>query len=524
MADYYGQSSASIGVEGSTLGNSLQQVLTAADIEPGDPAGYEACKAIYLFHPLGAKIPEKPVRLAQSQRRKISVPESPEDDVKEQFERTWEKIGASKHIFRGRVLAKVYGISAVAVMEEGVALEKPLDLKTLYKRKYSFNVYDTLNVAGSLVLNQDPLAMDFQHAQEIRVNGATFHKSRTRVTMNGMPIYISYTPSAFGFSGRSCYQRALFPLKSFVQTMQTNDLISLKAGVIIEKIKQPSSTINQVMRMANAMRRAIVKAARIGNVISIGPEDAIESIDLKNMGEPYGKAREYIVQDIASGVDMPARLLTEESYASGFGEGSEDAKEMARFVKDEREGMQPLYEFFDDVVMHLAWTPEFYELIQARYPKDYGKKTFETAFYQWKNCFRAEWPNLLEEPDSEKIKVDDIKLRAMISIFQVLLPRLPADQVAEVIQWLTDNTNEMTLLFSSPLNLDFSAIAAYDPMSALGGADEGNEGPEEGKPKMKLASMASDSITTADAAIAALRDAVSQLPLRRPLRIVGQKK
>jgi len=33
-----------------------------------------------------------------------------------------------------------------------------------------------------------------------------------------------YTQAAFGFVGRSVYQRPLYPLKSFVQTMITDDL------------------------------------------------------------------------------------------------------------------------------------------------------------------------------------------------------------------------------------------------------------------------------------------------------------
>jgi hypothetical protein len=516
------QSSAELGVTGSTLGNALQQVLTAQDIQPGDQPGYETCKGIYLYHPFGAKIAEKPVKMAQSQPRNISIPNSPEDRVKEEFLKTWDKIGADKRIYMTRVLAKVYGISAIALMEEKVEVEKPLDFKTLYKRKFTFNIYDPLNVAGSLVLNQDPMAFDFQHAQEIRVSGNTFHRSRSRVVMNEFPIYISYTPSTYGFTGRSCYQRALFPLKSFVQTMQTNDMISLKAAVIVEKIKQPSSVINQAMRLANAFRRTIVKAARIGNVVSIGPEDSIESIDLKNLSEPFMTARKNIVQDIASGVPMPARLLTEESYAEGFGEGSEDAKDMARFVKEEREQMQPLYDFFDEIVMHTAWTPDFYEIIQKEYPRQYGGVEFDAAFYQWKNSFKAEWPNLLEEPDSEKVKVDDIKLRALISILMALMPKLPPEELAKVIEWVCDNMNEMRLLFSSPLNLDFEAIAEMQPEPGFGEEEgEGEEGDDKskGKPMKALSYTAADAVR-ANEAIEQLSAAVKRLPERRKFKPV----
>lgn len=454
---------------GSNLGTALTGLLLADDIVPGMQPSYQICKDIYLFHPLGKKIAEKPLEIMQSQERQITVAEgAPEDRVADEFKKKWKAINADKHIFNCMSQKRVYGISSLAVQTEGEDPSKPLLLKDIAKKKIAIKIFDPLNTAGSLVLNQDPLAMDFQHAQEIRVNNQTFHRSRTRVVMNESPIYISFTTSSFGFVGRSVYQRSLFPLKSFVQTMVTNDMVSVKAGTLVAKIKQASTTVSNAMQYMFGLKRDVVREAQVGRVISISTDgEEIESIDLKNLSEPFKSARQFIIEDISSGVPMPSKMLTQESFAVGFADGTEDAKEQARYIGMIRAEAAPLYDFMDEIVMHLAWTPEFFADQQERFPEEYRGLTYEAAFFKWKNSFNAIWPNLLEEPDSEKVTVADVKLKALIAILQVLMPRLDPENLAITVQWVADNANEMKELFSSPLTLNYESLEDYDPSTNL---------------------------------------------------------
>src|SRR5262249_30514650 len=159
----------------------------------------------------------------------------------------------------------------------------PVDYETIWQKKVTFNVLDPLNTAGSLVLNQDPNSFDFLKPADVSVGGRPYHRSRIVVVMNEEPIYIAYTSSAFGFVGRSVFQRALFPLKSFVQSMITDNLVSVKAGVIVAKMATPTSAIDGVLDALFAQKRQIVKEAAVGNVISIGTDENIESLNLVNI-------------------------------------------------------------------------------------------------------------------------------------------------------------------------------------------------------------------------------------------------
>lgn len=472
-----------ITINGSVLGNSLSQFLTAEEIQPGDEPSYQVCKTIYVYHPLGGKMAAYPVRLAMSQAREISIPASPEEKVRDAFEAEWAAIGADEAIFNCTVLSRVYGVASIAVLAEGVPSDRPIDPKALYDLKLSFNVLDPLNTAGSLVLSQNPNSLDFQKHTSIAVSGQAYHRSRTVTLMHEQSVYIQYTQSAFGYVGRSVYQRALYPLKSFVSTMITDDMVSRKAGLLVAMMKQAGSIVDNIMATMAGVKRAILKEAATDNVISIGETEKVESINLQNLEGPHAMARKHILENIASSGDMPAKLLTEESLSSSLNEGTEESKRVAQYVDDLRKNMKPLYDFFDPIVQRRAWNPEFYKTIQEQFPEEYGKKTYTQAFYEWSNSFNAAWPSFLREPDSEKIKVEQTKLEALIAAGQVLMPELDPENKATVIAWIQDNFNENKMLFSNPLELDFEALKNYEPpeQQAMGG-EEGAEG-EPAPPK-----------------------------------------
>ena len=440
-------------INGSGMSNQLQQLLMTDDIIPGSSPSYEVCKLVYEYHPLGQKMAEAPLTMAQSQEREITIPGAPEERVKAAFIAEWRKLNADENIKNVMKLSRIYGIASIAMLEEDGATDEPVDFAKLYNSGIAFNAFDPLNTAGSLVLNQNPNDMDFQKHSDIRVGSKTYHRSRTVVILNEQPIYIGYTVSAFGYVGRSVYQRALFPLKSFIQTLVTDDLITRKSGVFIAKMKQPGNFVDNVMSKAFAVKRALLKEAETGNVMSIALDEEIQSLDLHNLDGAYSLARTNILKNIATAADMPAQLLENETMVSGFGEGTEDAKNIARYVDGVRTKMGPLYTWFDRITMHRAWNPDFYKTIQRDYP-EYADVSYEDAFYQWSNAFTAEWPNLLVEPDSEKSKVEEIKMKAAISAVEVLLPVMDTENKAIIVEWLAENFNGLKLLFPNPLLLD----------------------------------------------------------------------
>jgi hypothetical protein len=469
-------------INGSNLGNALADLLLAEEIIPGDQPSYELCKTIWLYHPLGNKMVQSPIEMAQSQVREISIQKSPGDRVKDRFIEQWETDGIDEVILNVMATARAYGVASVALVTEETPPDQVIDVWKLPNMTMAYSVFDPLNTAGSLVLNQDPNAIDFMKVTTIAVSGKAYHRSRTVTMMNERPVYIAYTSAAFGFVGRSVFQRALFPLKSFVQSMVCDDLIVKKAGVFIAMLGTAGAIIDKIMQTAAGLKRLFVQQSTNGNVISIGKDEKIETLNMQNIDGAYGMARKNILENIAVSADMPAKLLNSETFAEGFGEGTEDAKHVARYIDRVRRQMWPLYRFFDRIIMHRAWTQDFFKEMQEEYPEDYGSAKYKDVFFQWQNSFQALWPSLLIEPDSEKAKTDDIRLKAVIATVQVFAPMMDPENKATLMGWAQDIINQNETLFQSPLLLDLEALANYDPQAQQQGEEgqgEGGGGPQE---------------------------------------------
>ena len=470
-------------INGSAIGSALTEVLMADDIVPGTDVGYATAKTIYTSHPLGKKMVDTPIKMAQSQKRKITVARSPGQRVVDKFEEQWRADHCNTYAATVASLARMYGLSSMTIVVDGEDSEEPLDFASLANAKIGFNCLDPLNTAGSLVLNQDPNSIDFQKTASVSVQGVKYHFSRSVILMHERPIYIDYTTSAFGFVGRSVFQRALFPLKTFVQTMVTDDMVAKKAGLLIAKMKAPGSIIDAAMAKMSAVKRNLLKEAKTGNVITVGHEDVIETLDMKNLEAPANMARDHSIDNVAAAADMPALMLKSDTLTQGFGEGTEDAKMVASYVDGIREWMGPVYDFLDLTTMHRAWNEDFYATIQKLFPGEYGSVDYKTAFYDWKNSFKAEWPSLITEPDSEKIKVEEARAKAALGVVEVVLPQCDPENKAVLLTWLTDVMAEQEMLFKTKLQLDPEALAAYTPPApALAAPAEGKE-PTPPKPE-----------------------------------------
>ena len=446
-----------------TIGGTLMDILASGDIQPGTDAGYQLCKLLWEYHPLGGKLVEKPIMMALSKPRIITVDAEPKEMLVDAFEREWEKLGATNHIRDVSFIKRAYGAGAIVIGSPNVSTTDPLDLWKLADQEIYFNQLDPLNLAGSIVTNQNPNAPDFQKPLAYSTAaGQPYHPSRSVVVFNNTPIYLSFQSSAFGFTGRSVFLRALYPLKSFVQSMITDDLVTFKAGLLISKQKPAGSIVNNLMQMAAGIKRTYLQQGATGNVLSIDIDESIEALNLSNTDTAMTTARNNIIANIAAASDVPALLLKDEAFTQGFGEGTEDAKAIVQFIDGIRNDMDSLFKFFDKIVQHRAWNREFFEAVQNQYPEIYKDKTYEQAFYMWQNAYKADWTSLMEEPPSEKVKVADIKIKSINEVLRTVLPVIDPQNRATLIQWAQDNINEMEDLFESSLNLDSDLISEYE--------------------------------------------------------------
>jgi hypothetical protein len=242
--------------------------------------------------------------------------------------------------------------------------------------------------------------------------------------------------------------------------------------------------------------------------MNISTDEEIESLNLQNIDSSSSTARKNILENIAAAAGMPAKLVNSETLAVAFAEGEEDAKAIARYIDKLRESMTQLYTFFNRIVQHRAWNLEFYETVQNDF-EDYKKKSYNQAFTEWSNHFIAVWPSLLTEPDSEKIKVANVKLRSIISMLELVLPLADPDNKAVLYEWAADNFNDLKILFPTPLDLDYKKLANFKPdpmdMAAAGGKP----------PSFKMGALGKGAAPKIDSLDAAVVDYLEEVESRK---------
>lgn len=429
-----------------------------ARITPGYEPSYEDCKLIYVYHPLAPRIIDAPIYLGFNKPRVLSIEEGPQEELIRQFEQEWETLGeqgALRWITQGIRLSAIYGISAVGVGVPGVPTDRPLtDAEWLSPDLY-FQIFDSLNTAGSVTIEQDTSKPDFLKPKYFSVNGQRYHLSRGVVLQNEDPLYIQWTSSAFGFTGRSKFMRAMYPLASYVQTMIANNMIALKLAFFIAKLKSQGAIVDRQAESFFASKLLQMKRGVTGNVISIDVEEDIQTLNMINVHEAGTFARENIIKDIANGAGMPAIMLSQEKMSSGLADGTEDAADKKSYIDAYRSQQEPLFKFFDRIVMRRAWNKDFWRAMKNKYPELIGRETYLQSFQKWCDSFSAKWAPLIPSEEKDELDAQNNRFKSVTELLTVLSGMITDEgSRAELISWVMSNINAQDKIFTAPLNLD----------------------------------------------------------------------
>ncbi|EGT3137583.1 DUF1073 domain-containing protein [Salmonella enterica subsp. enterica serovar Uganda] len=445
------------------LSSELMQILDSDAIKPGTDVGYNTCKLLWQFHPLGGKLVEKPINMAMCKPRSYNVETDPDERVVRQFREVWERMCLNEKIKNLFYVSRCYGAAAIGVGTDGVTCKDPLPTFGLREDDVYINVWDPLNAAGSMVTDQNPNSRFFQQANAtLKIASKSWHPSRTLKIFNGTPIYLEYQNSTFGFTGRSVFQRVLYPMKSYIGTMVANNLVAKKAGVLVAKTEQNGSVASGIMAAATGKKRENVKISENEGVLSIGTKDDIESLNLQNIDKALSTARDNIISDISAGSDVPAILIKEEAFSNGFGEGKEDSKAISQYVDGVRQVIEPVMDYFERLVRYIAWNEDFYTSLKNDYP-DIITEDYQTTFRMWEREFDAGWQELVEESPDKRRESDSKVVQQAGALFSIMAQQLDPENRAMAAEWLASVTNATETYGDSPMIIDKEALSKYQP-------------------------------------------------------------
>lgn len=440
--------------------NALWDTLMGDTILPGFAPSYELCKLLYTDHPLGAKIARLPIDMAMSEQRHIRVDSAPDDEPAREFAKHWDALGCDQIIQQVASWARVYGMAVLGFgaidphTGTPIASDAPIDPHALPDLELYFNVWDPLNTAGSLVLNQDPNQPSYlKTPPSVTINGQNYRQGRFVVLMNEDPVYLDYESSAYGYSGRSCFKRCVYPLRSYLQGQVANSLVAQKSGLVVAKVHQPGSVASRAMKLFTEDKADMLRMSHNGEVLTIGQNDTIESLNLLNVDQSLHGSRQNIIEDIAAAAGMPSQLLNSQTLAQGFGEGTEDAKMIAQYIRGRRQWMAPLYQFCDQIVMRRAWNSGFISAMRDNHPDRYGTLSDEAIFRDWKNSFSARWPS--EQAETEAFDVATKRFSLILDTLRTTAPLLDDTPAAKrsLLSLLEHSINSTPELFDGEVTL-----------------------------------------------------------------------
>ncbi|MEB5814012.1 DUF1073 domain-containing protein, partial [Escherichia coli] len=133
------------------LSSSLMRILEAEEIQPGTDIGYELCKLLWQYHPLGGKLVEKPILMAMCKPRQYNVETDPDERVVRRFQEVWERMKVNEKIKNLFFLSRCYGAAAIGVGTDSVSCREPLPTFGLTEDDVYINAWDPLNASGSMV-------------------------------------------------------------------------------------------------------------------------------------------------------------------------------------------------------------------------------------------------------------------------------------------------------------------------------------------------------------------------------------
>ncbi|MDF7674756.1 DUF1073 domain-containing protein [Acetobacteraceae bacterium ESL0709] len=429
-------------------GNSLWEALSDDSIYPGHRPGYELCKLIAVAHPLGHKITAAPIEQALREKPAHTISTEPHDDVVREFERVWQELGCDEAIMSCAIQSRIYGAATITIggvdtKGDELPTDRMLTAEELAHETIYLNVYDPLPTAGSLTIDQNPNSPDYLKApRRIKAGSKIYTSGRFCLLMNQSPVYLSWTSSAFGFSGRSSFAQIIYDLGTYLRALRAIRMVADKAGIIVAKFEQTGSTTDQLQASAIDAARKVLKNARNGDIFSIGINDSLESLNLQNIDTALQNAMEETIKSIAAGAAMPAPMLNSEAFAYGFSGGEQDAMRVASYLMERRDWLMPLYRFLQPNIMRRAWNRDFIASMRVKDPVRYGPMGDEAIFQEWRNNFHMEWPSLIEEPESEKQKTAQQLFSASLDTWRELSPALSSQDKNRLLNWVVACVND----------------------------------------------------------------------------------
>lgn len=424
------------------------------DVEDDQKIDYNSARNLYLANPMARKIVDKPIEYAMGKRPEVLMTGCPDELIKECW-REWDKLRCDEVIRTAQRNKKIYGAAAIILGIEGLNSADPATPQVVRSFPIWFNAADAMQMAGN-IFDTDINSREYGRIKTLNVAGRLYPRGRYLYQSNGEMLWLDFESSNFNFAGRSVYRSIVTPLESYKESFKTFGRIARWTGVVIHKQDAPGLNAG-LSHQVRAENISALKQIDAESVVSVGLKDSVENLQFDHV-EDAMKARQAIIEDIASGAGVPSKLLLEDSFASLMSSGSEDFKAVIQWIEAyQRNELEPWIKYLWRVILARVTTEQKYYEYQAKETELSGVMHSQ-ALTDWMDSMQIQWPTLIPQTEEEKQESKAKKLESITTVYQT----------TKDTDWFVGEVNALEL-FTMPVN-EFEA--APDPLPFAGVEDE----------------------------------------------------
>jgi hypothetical protein len=432
---------------------------------------YDNCKTILNYHPLAPAITRKPFTDAFARGFEYSFPDNnivPE--AKERFEKMAEK--ATEWVIDTYRLALGYGLSGLSLVIDGENPAAPIDtgwISSQLENLFSFNSLDPLPIAGSVVTDLDPNSPKFLKSFAFRVRGQSYHFSRCQVVVNPVESkdYLKYRSENYGFNPPSIFVRALPALQQYLRLRIAENFLGSKVASIVINQDVKSSVYDKITEVISKIKRSKVDDLTNGQVITIGLDDKISSLDLANAHQVMAYLHESNMNDLASSTGWQASYLKHAMLSTGFADGSNDAAQIDKMLFGVQGFTKKTFQWIDDILFYCAWTDSFIDSIAQQYPDIYRGYSRN----QIRNMWRTGYERIYNPPTAEPAKDKSESQKTQLDIINGVATLLQQVSGQPALFDFVQNAINTANILDAEIEIDSSELVQQPQGMGVGDVD-----------------------------------------------------
>ena len=375
-------------------------------IEADGRLSWQECADLYRLFPLGRRLAEKIVDKALTGERTLYFGERAPEELKKRFLEVSRKCGQDEAVRQTLIFSRIYGTAVLYAVSEESPLDSTLNVLTARNEGLLFKAGDPLAV--QVQFNQDPRSFRYLSPESAKIRGVKIDKTRCYVCFNGTPMYLQYSNSGFNYGGRSVYENQIPVIRVWAQTLRSMGRMGNRASGIFAFFRNLRKGGANVAAASHSLE--LVKSVDATGGVALGSEDKIEFPTTSGIGD-LDTLMSRIEREIVTASDTPLSILLDERLANGFGNGSEDYKQLVQDLKSYRERyIRPLYTFSDIIVAAKAFTPEFLSEVIRDNPDIYQGYTVSHVYNDILEALSFDFGELYPQSGKEIAEEESIVL------------------------------------------------------------------------------------------------------------------